>query len=159
MVVITHLYPYAPFPFPSSLCIYFVKVLLAVRRCVAIPYGCFLRRITALLQTIADANMSIEVASPLSETQMISPSDGSTSTMQLARSPSDPKLPTEVCERIIDFVAHFSRLLFHPALLNVCTLTCRAWLPRNRFHLYHAVVIWDAQYLEDLWMSSRATLP
>ena len=54
-------------------------------------------------------------------------------------------LPTEVCERIIDFVADrgegadelwLARVF---ATLQACSLTCRAWVSRTRFHLFRIV--------------------
>lgn len=49
-------------------------------------------------------------------------------------------LPTEICERIINFVAAMedkSRL----QTLCSCALTCRSWLSRSRFHLFRTVVL------------------
>lgn len=53
-------------------------------------------------------------------------------------------LPTEVCERIIDFVAEESPYYDLFDLWNTdvyetllaCALACRAWAPRSRFHLF-----------------------
>lgn len=54
-------------------------------------------------------------------------------------------LPTEVCERIIDFVAeeypHDTRrdIMWREGVfeaLQACALTCRAWTPRSRVHLF-----------------------
>lgn len=42
-------------------------------------------------------------------------------------------LPTEVCERTIDFLRK------DPKSLHSCLLTCRAWVPRSIYHLYASV--------------------
>ena len=55
-----------------------------------------------------------------------------------------PVLPTEICERIIDFVAEENPHEFDVTIWNkdvyatllACTLTCRAWVPRTRRHLF-----------------------
>lgn len=54
-------------------------------------------------------------------------------------------LPTELCERIIDFVADRGEGaddMWLPEVyptLQACALTCRAWLARSRFHLFRVV--------------------
>ena len=60
-----------------------------------------------------------------------------------------PRLPTEVCERVIDWVAAappFGEMYFRPyhdddALntLRACALTCKAWTPRTRLHLFRVL--------------------
>lgn len=55
-----------------------------------------------------------------------------------------PALPTEVCERIIDFVAQEDAFVSRWMLwkqdvcdtLLACALTCRAWAPRAQLHLF-----------------------
>ena len=57
---------------------------------------------------------------------------------------SSAKLPTEICEYIIDFIGAEHHSPFHPnrnAALCACTLTCRAFNSRARFHLYTDVYI------------------
>lgn len=62
----------------------------------------------------------------------------------IGRWPSS-RLPTEIYERIIDAVADLARgkwlqvLGWTVADLPSCTLVCRTWLPRSRYHLYHHV--------------------
>ena len=60
-------------------------------------------------------------------------------------SSQSPRLPIEVCERIIDWVAaapEFDNLYklyeddFALATLRSCSLTCRSWTPRTRLHLF-----------------------
>ncbi len=46
-----------------------------------------------------------------------------------------PPLPIEIEDRIVD------QLVDHPASLRNCSLTCRAWLPRSRFHLFGTIRI------------------
>lgn len=58
-------------------------------------------------------------------------------------------VPTEVCERIIDFVAEEYRLMSRARrwqisvleTLQACALTCRAWTPRSQLHLFRFVGI------------------
>ena len=55
-----------------------------------------------------------------------------------------PVLPTEVCERIIDFVAEEYLLISRARrwqigvleTLQACALTCSAWTPRSQLHLF-----------------------
>lgn len=52
------------------------------------------------------------------------------------------RLPLEVCELIIDFAAEFweySDFCEQPrrTTLHACALTCRAWVPRCRYHLFY----------------------
>ncbi|THH28137.1 hypothetical protein EUX98_g6052 [Antrodiella citrinella] len=65
---------------------------------------------------------------------MATPSHSPTQSPPLSTEPSAPRLPIEICERIIDFVAgpvwHRNR----PPLTR-CALVCRAWLLRCRFQL------------------------
>lgn len=44
-----------------------------------------------------------------------------------------PRLPPELCDRVID------HLLFDRHALSMCALTCRAWLPASRLHLFRHV--------------------
>ncbi|KAH9941415.1 hypothetical protein B0H21DRAFT_824489 [Amylocystis lapponica] len=48
-----------------------------------------------------------------------------------------PHIPIEICERVIDDL-HDQR---HTLL--ACALTCHAWLPRSRYHLFHNFEIWS----------------
>lgn len=61
------------------------------------------------------------------------------------------RLPTEVCERIIDFTS-YGRSRFHfPSYLGdlrACALTCRKWLPRSRLNLYRCVWFQERRNLE-----------
>ncbi|KAI0349832.1 hypothetical protein OH77DRAFT_1414220, partial [Trametes cingulata] len=67
---------------------------------------------------------------------------------------SSPRLPTEICEYIIDTCANQFSILPHlrrgflPRIrprtpfyqtLGACSLTCRSWLSRSRFHIYSLV--------------------
>jgi len=52
------------------------------------------------------------------------------------------RLPLEICELVIDVVANFwdhLDFLSQPrrTTLRSCTLTCRSWLPRCRYHLFY----------------------
>lgn len=49
------------------------------------------------------------------------------------RRPHVPRLPTEVCEEIISFVAKGE---WSQKTLRACTLVCRSWLPRSRIELF-----------------------
>lgn len=44
-----------------------------------------------------------------------------------------PRLPPELCDRIIDY------LFCDRCALSACALTCRAWLPASRLHLFRHV--------------------
>lgn len=55
--------------------------------------------------------------------------------------PHTPRLPTEVCERIINFVVRKTSL-------HSCALVCRSWLPRSRTQLYQHVDVRNEQLLE-----------
>lgn len=44
-----------------------------------------------------------------------------------------PRLPPELCDRIID------HLFFDRRTLSACALTCRAWLPASRLHLFRHI--------------------
>jgi hypothetical protein len=50
-------------------------------------------------------------------------------------SPVHPGIPPELSDRVIDFL--------HDdwAALKACSLTCKAWLPASRFHLWNRVVL------------------
>lgn len=78
-----------------------------------------------------------------------------------------PKLPTEVCEAIIDRVAYMSG----QKILARCCLVCRAWVPRTQMHLfsfvectfkedYHSIVHSVRQkpfllrYIKSLWANN-----
>ncbi|KAK0432409.1 uncharacterized protein EV420DRAFT_688299 [Desarmillaria tabescens] len=54
-----------------------------------------------------------------------------------------PRFPSELCDRIIDFLHHD-----HKALKS-CSLVCRAWIPATRFHLF------ECFSYEVLWRSYR----
>ena len=56
------------------------------------------------------------------------------------------KLPTLVCEMVIDFVARqvTSQSLWYPDIaktLRACSLTCRAWTPRSQYHLFRFLAV------------------
>ena len=54
---------------------------------------------------------------------------------QLLSSPVHPGIPPELSDRVIDFL--------HDdwTALKACSLTCKAWLPASRFHLWNRVVL------------------
>lgn len=54
---------------------------------------------------------------------------------QVPSSPVHPGIPSELSDRVIDFL--------HDdwAALKACSLTCKAWLPASRFHLWNRVVL------------------
>lgn len=60
--------------------------------------------------------------------------------------PPLPRLPIEICERIIDFIANTFPTGEHH--LIPLTLVCRAWLPRCRFHLCRVVSLHSREGLE-----------
>ncbi|OCH95094.1 hypothetical protein OBBRIDRAFT_788559 [Obba rivulosa] len=53
-------------------------------------------------------------------------------------------LPPEVTDRIIDY------LWADRASLRSCALTCRAWLPASRYHLFHTLRIWSREAFDSL---------
>ncbi|KAI0747261.1 hypothetical protein C8Q80DRAFT_1079688, partial [Daedaleopsis nitida] len=53
-------------------------------------------------------------------------------------------VPTEVAELVVDELCDDYRAL------RSCTLTCQAWLPRSRAHLFRTVRIEDVNTLESL---------
>ncbi|CCL98591.1 uncharacterized protein FIBRA_00593 [Fibroporia radiculosa] len=64
--------------------------------------------------------------------------------------PRVPALPTEVWERVIDFIPAVDRMGgFRDSRqdLFACALTCRAWLPRSRLHLFYRVEIPTSRHL------------
>lgn len=76
------------------------------------------------------------------------------------------RLPTEVCERIIGHIGNTSVHRFAPRIrfnsfqptLYACCLTCRAWVPRCRYHLYESIELRDQLGLVRL-LSSLACNP
>ncbi|KAI0932020.1 hypothetical protein AcW1_000735 [Taiwanofungus camphoratus] len=48
-------------------------------------------------------------------------------------------VPLELCDYIIDFLHNDRRAL------AACSLTCRAWLPAARFHLFDSIVLYNAR--------------
>ncbi|KAI0747257.1 hypothetical protein C8Q80DRAFT_1072062, partial [Daedaleopsis nitida] len=66
-----------------------------------------------------------------------------------------PCVPVEVAEGVIDGLQDD-----HPSLRS-CALTCQAWLPRSRAHLFRTVHILDlaqSTSLRDI-LTSSSTLP
>lgn len=65
-----------------------------------------------------------------------------------------PRLPVEVCERIIDYVNASFVGFNHETdkdrqeTLSACALTCRDWRPRSQLHLYHFLVLDDPRQFE-----------
>ena len=49
--------------------------------------------------------------------------------------PVHPGIPPELSDRVIDFLHN------DWATLKACSLTCKAWLPASRFHLWNRVVL------------------
>lgn len=47
-------------------------------------------------------------------------------------------LPAELSDRIIDSVAASAE---RSTALYACALTCKTWLPRSRFHIFHTIQI------------------
>jgi len=73
-----------------------------------------------------------------------------------ATSTRRPRLPTETCEHIIDFCAYDSWLYCRPQTLRACALTCRAWLPRSRFHLYRGISLCNASHYHNFLSTVKA---
>lgn len=46
-----------------------------------------------------------------------------------------PRLPPELCDRIIDFLYN------SPRALSACCLTCRSWVPASRFHRFRSIFL------------------
>jgi hypothetical protein len=66
-------------------------------------------------------------------------------------SPGASRLPLELCEFVIDYVAGYYDLNESISTLLACCLTCRAWVPRSRRHLYcFGIVIKTGTQLESL---------
>lgn len=67
---------------------------------------------------------------------------------------STPQLPTEVWERVIDWVPHYHGSDHHPPFkcenetLIVCALVCRSWLPRSQTRLFQIVKLSNARQAE-----------
>ncbi|KAI0926564.1 hypothetical protein AcW1_002478 [Taiwanofungus camphoratus] len=55
--------------------------------------------------------------------------------------PYIPAFPTEIYERIIDFLWSDRRSLL------ACALTCRAWLPRSRYILFYCTELWNSDQI------------
>lgn len=69
--------------------------------------------------------------------------DGPGDTVVVVTTPSHREssasvFPTEIYERIIDFVASKRSSQY---ILTACSLTCRSWFPRSRLHLYSWVAL------------------
>ncbi|PCH36248.1 hypothetical protein WOLCODRAFT_156961 [Wolfiporia cocos MD-104 SS10] len=60
------------------------------------------------------------------------------------------QLPTEVCERIIDWQWNDTRML------QSCALVCKAWTPRCRYHMQRHVVLWDRSDVQGRVERARA---
>ncbi|KAI0925674.1 hypothetical protein AcV5_008350 [Taiwanofungus camphoratus] len=58
-----------------------------------------------------------------------------------------PIFPIEIFERIIDFLSGDHPFWLDRQTLSYCALTCRAWLPRSRYHLFHDVTIRNSRQL------------
>lgn len=77
----------------------------------------------------------------------------SSPTMARLEARKGARLPIEICERIINFVAGFEDHKYRdPAgetnqALLACCLTCRAWSHRSRFHLFSAITLQSAEQL------------
>lgn len=59
------------------------------------------------------------------------------------------RVPVEIAERIIDFLANDDESLDKQSLF-ACALTCSSWLPRSRYHLFHDVQIFNSRQLNSL---------
>ncbi|PCH36789.1 hypothetical protein WOLCODRAFT_53701, partial [Wolfiporia cocos MD-104 SS10] len=59
-------------------------------------------------------------------------------------------LPTEVCERIIDW--QWDR----PQTLQRCALVCKAWTPRCRYQMQRHVALWDRSHVQGHARRARA---
>lgn len=66
------------------------------------------------------------------------------------------RLPAEVCERIVDFIASGNRDTRHVVkseraprreALLACALTARGWLHRTRYHLYNTITLYNPDEL------------
>ena len=64
---------------------------------------------------------------------------------QVGGEPFLSAFPTEIEENIIDQLSGNTRALCS------CALTCRAWLPRSRLHLLHAIYLRDEEQLTALY--------
>ena len=70
-----------------------------------------------------------------------------------------PRLPIELCERIIDASSHTLRLgspTTDHATLRACALVCRAWLPRARHNLFWRVAVRSTRALSALARAGAA---
>lgn len=67
---------------------------------------------------------------------------------------STPRLPPEVCERVIDWVPHYHGadhyfpFTCEKWTLLVCALVCRSWLPRSQTRLFQVVRLSKARQAE-----------
>jgi hypothetical protein len=59
------------------------------------------------------------------------------------------KVPQELVHQIIDDVAQMQQTGVTSTLVS-CSLTCRAWLPRSRYHLFHNVSLADQRNSETI---------
>ncbi|KAH9922702.1 uncharacterized protein B0H18DRAFT_879070, partial [Fomitopsis serialis] len=48
---------------------------------------------------------------------------------------SEPVVPAELCDTVID------HLHDDPRTLAACALVCRAWVPSSRMHQFHTVIL------------------
>ena len=71
---------------------------------------------------------------------------------------SIPRLPTELCERIIDVVASDSQFEESPSVLSSCALVSWRWVPRTRIHLYRQVIL-DSQTRAHKFLISLSLTP
>lgn len=76
----------------------------------------------------------------------IHPSEPIPNIAVMMSSATQPRVPTEVAEQIIDVVGGGSKR----SALQSCSLVCRAWLPRSRLRLFEDVEIVAKQHLDNL---------
>ncbi|PCH36866.1 hypothetical protein WOLCODRAFT_157556 [Wolfiporia cocos MD-104 SS10] len=67
-------------------------------------------------------------------------------------SKTPPQLPTEVCERIIDWLWEYTWMLWR------CALVCKAWTPRCRYQMQRNVTLYNRSHVQGHARRARAQL-
>ncbi|KAH8075846.1 hypothetical protein BXZ70DRAFT_963555 [Cristinia sonorae] len=103
------------------------------------------------VQTYNTANgpglLLVILASAHTNLKMIQASDSEPQILATPTSSISSRFPVEVWECILDFCAWNCEFTNDSHTLYACTLTCRAWLPRSRMHLYHMVNLYTEENL------------
>lgn len=103
-------------------------------------------------------------ATPTNDRDLHTSPSTNTTNILATRVASMPRLPIEICERIMDFflnVPHADGYAYNDRTsLSACSLVCKAWQHRARFHLCDVVDLYSREHLLSFaaFLSSRPDL-